>query len=326
MKIAVFGIGAIGGYIGALLARRGVDVSLITRGAQLAAIRERGLSLCGRAGTFTVRPFCTDDPAEAGPQDVVILALKAHVVPEIADRLAPLLGPDTTVVGAQNGLPWWYFYKHGGAYDDQRLESVDPSGAQWRAIGPERALGCVVWQAARSIAPGVIEHTFGDNMVLGEPDGSRSNRALALADVLTGAGIETTVGADIRHQIWLKLWGNLSFNPVSVLTHATLQALALDRGARAVITAMMAEARRIGERLGVSFPMSIEQRIKAAEDVGPHKSSMLQDLEAGRSMEIEPLIGVIVELGRLVDVPTPTLEMIYDLVVLRARQLDDRTG
>ena len=324
MRIGVFGVGAIGGYIGALLARSGVDVSLIARGPHLNAIRERGLSLRGRTGQFTVQPFCTDDPAAAGPQDVVILAVKAHVVADIVDRLAPLLGPATAVVGAQNGLPWWYFHKHGGAYDDQRLASVDPGGVQWRGIGPERALGCVVWQAARVVAPGVIEHTFGDNMVLGEPDGSRSDRALALAEVLTGAGIETTVEPDIRQQIWLKLWGNLSFNPVSVLTHATLQGLALDRGARAVIGAMMAESREVGERLGVSFPLSIEQRIKAAADVGPHKSSMLQDLEAGRTMEIEPLIGVIVELGRLVGVPTPTIEMIYDLVVLRARQADDR--
>ena len=320
MKVCIFGAGAIGGYIGASLARIGVDVSLIARGPHLAAMQENGLTLRSRTDEFTVRPFCTDDPAKAGPQDYVLIALKAHGVPGIVPALQPLFGPDTTVVGAQNGLPWWYFYKHGGEYDGQRLKSVDPGNVQWDGIGPERIIGSVVWQAAELVKPGVVEHSYGERMPLGEPDGSRSDRAVALSKVLIEAGIKSPVRPNIRNEIWIKLWGNLSFNPVSVLTHATLVTLARDPGVSAVIVRMMEEAQQIGETLGVRFPMTVADRLKAAEEVGEHKTSMLQDLESGRPMEIEPLIGVVAELGRLVGVPTPTIDMVYDLVVLRAKE------
>ncbi len=320
MKVCVFGAGAIGGYIGALLAHHGVEVTLIARGPHLAAMRENGLTLRIGGEELNVRPFCTDDPAAAGPQDYVLLAMKAHAVAGIVDAMQPLLGPDTCVVGAQNGIPWWYFYKHGGAHDGQRLACIDPGGRQWDGIGPERMLGCVVWQAAELVARGVVEHVYGERMPLGEPDGSRSGRALALSEALIGAGIKSPVRPKLRGEIWMKLWGNVSFNPVSVLTGATLETMARDPGVGPLIERMMVEAKAVAEALGIRFPMSVEARIKAAEEVGAHKTSMLTDLETGRPMEIEPLVGAVVELGRLTGVPTPTVEMVYHLTVLRAKQ------
>ena len=320
MKICIFGAGAIGGYIGGLLAHDGVDVSLIARGPHLAAMQENGLTLHHGGEVLNCRPFCSDDPAKLGVQDYVILALKAHSLPGIVDSLQPLLGPETAVVNAQNGLPWWYFYKLGGDFDGTRLESVDPGGVLWEKIGPERAIGCVVWQSAELAAPGVIHHTYGDRMPLGEPDGSPSARAEALSRVLISAGIKSPVRPKLRNEIWMKLWGNLSFNPVSVLTGGTLEDLARMPESRAVIGAMMIEAQAIGEALGVRFAMSAEDRIGKSEAVGAHRSSMLQDLDAGRPMELDALLGVMIELGRLVGLPTPTCQTVYNLTLCRARQ------
>lgn len=319
MKLCVFGAGAMGGWIGALLARQGVDVTLIARGPHLAAMRERGLIVRSGGEEFVTHPRVTDDPREAGPQDYVFIGLKAHSVPPIVEAMRPLLGPETAVVTASNGIPWWYFYKLPGPWENHRLETVDPGGKQWDVFGPERAIGCVLWPACEVVEPGVIQHEYGERISLGEPDGSRSARAEALAKALTAAGLKAPVRPNIRNEIWMKLWGNLSLNPVSALTLSTLEELTRDPGTRAVIRQMMEEAQAIGEKLGVRFAMTVEKRIEAAEEVGAHRTSMLVDLERGRPMEIDALVGVVSELGRLVGVPTPTIDTVYHLVVRRAR-------
>lgn len=320
MKIAVYGAGAMGGYIGALLSRAGVDVSLIARGPHLEAMRAKGLKLLMGGEEIVTRPFCTDDPAKAGPQDYVLVTLKAHSVPAAVERMRPLFGPDTAVVTGSNGIPWWYFHKLPGPWENARLSSVDPGGRQWDGIGPERAIGTVLWQACEVVEPGVVRHEYGERMPVGEPDGSRSERVIRLSKALIAAGLKAPVRPQIRNEIWMKLWGNLSFNPVSALTHATLEAMARDPGTRGVIARMMREGQSIGEKLGVQFAMGIDERIKTAEAVGAHKTSMLQDLELGRPMEIEPLVGVVAELGRLVGVPTPTIDTVYALVAQRAKE------
>ncbi|MFC3230059.1 2-dehydropantoate 2-reductase [Marinibaculum pumilum] len=319
MKICIYGAGAIGGWVGGLLARAGADVTLIARGPHLAAMREKGLKVVSETESFTTRPACTDDPAEAGPQDVVIVTLKAPSVPAQVPRMAPLLGPDTAVVTAANGVPWWYFHGVEGPWRDRRLETVDPGNVQWDGIGPHRAIGAVLWPACEIEAPGVILHRSGDRLPLGEPDGSRSERVTALSKLLIAAGIKAPVRPNIRNEIWVKLWGNLSFNPISALTTATLAQMAEDPDTRAVVTNMMAEARAIGEKLDVRFPMSIEDRIESARKVGAHKTSMLQDLETGRQMEIDAIVGAVAELGRIVGVPTPTIDTVLGLVRQRAR-------
>ena len=318
MRVAVYGAGAIGGLLGAYLARTEAQVSLIARGPHLAAMRERGLELRG-ASSFTVHPTCTEDPAELGPQDYVIVALKAHSVPGLVDRMQPLLGPDTTVVFAVNGVPWWYFYRLPGPFQDRRLASVDPGDRQWNGIGPERALGCVVYPAAELVEPGIIEHVAGDRFVLGEPSGEISERAQRLARLLVASGLKAPVRPRIRDELWVKLWGNLSFNPISALTGATLDVITSDPGTRAVARAMMLEAQAIGTKLGVRFAIDVDRRIEGAAGIGAHKTSMLQDLERGRPMEIDALVTAVQEMGRLVDVPTPTLDTVLALVVQRAR-------
>ena len=320
MKIAIFGAGAMGGYLGALLHRAGEEVTLIARGPHLAAMRQHGLTLRLGGEEIVTQPRCTDDPTEIGPQDCVIITLKAHSVPAVVNRLLPLLGPDTPVVTAMNGVPWWYFYRLPGPYQDRRLDRLDPGGRQWREIGPQRAIGCVLWQSCALVAPGVVQHIHGNRMAIGEPTGERSARCLALSAALTRAGLKAPVRPRIRDEIWLKLWGNLSFNPISALTHATLETIARDPGSRAVVRAMMTEAQAVGEALGVQFALDLDARIKVAEEVGAHRTSMLQDLEQGRPMEIEALVGVVTELGRLVGLPTPTIDLIYALVVQRARE------
>lgn len=319
MKICIYGAGAIGGYVGAMLARQGADVSLVARGPHLSAIRANGLKLVSATEEFTVRPVATDNPADLGPQDFVLLTLKAHGVSGIVDAIQPLLGPDTAVVTAQNGLPWWYFFGQQGDFSGRRLESADPGGLIWDRIGPERAIGSVVWQAAEIPEPGVISLGYGERLSLGEPAGGKSDRIVRLSEALVAAGVKAPIRPDIRNEIWVKLWGNLSFNPVSVLTRSTLVAMARDAGVRGVIAAMMTEAQAVGERLGVRFPMTVDKRIAAAEAVGEHKTSMLQDLEGGRTMEIEPIIGTVSELGRLTGIPTPTIDTVYHLVVRRAK-------
>jgi 2-dehydropantoate 2-reductase len=318
MRVAVYGAGAIGGLLGAYLARTDTEVSLIARGPHLAAMRERGLEVRGQEN-FTVRPRATDDPAELGPQDYVIIALKAHSVPPVVDRMRPLLGPETAVVFAVNGVPWWYFHKLPGPFEDHRLESVDPGNRQWDVIGPERAIGCVVHPAAEVPEPGVIRHESGDRFVLGEPSGESSERVQRLSRLLIQAGLKAPVRPRIRDEIWVKLWGNVSFNPISALTGATLDVITGDPGTRAVCRAMMLEAQAIGETLGVRFGIDVDRRIAGGAAVGAHKTSMLQDHERGRPMEIDALVRAVQEMGRLVGVPTPTIDTVLALVLQQAR-------
>lgn len=320
MKIAVVGAGAIGGYIGGLLARAGHDVTLIARGAHRDAIRSNGLAIESKGGErFVTHPACTDNPAEAGPQDLVILSLKAPAVPAMAEKMLPLFGTDTAMITAMNGVPYWYFHKHGGPLDGYRIASVDPGSKQWDMIGPQRAIGSVVWMAGAISAPGVIQHGNGNRLPLGEPDNSRSDRVQRISAALTATGIDAPVLDNIRQEIWTKLWGNLSYNPVSVLTHGTLEGLSRDADARRVLGAMMEESKLVGEKLGIAFPVSVEERMGMAEKVGPHKTSMLQDLEAGRPMEIGGLIGVIAELARQLQIATPTIDTVLALLKVRAR-------
>lgn len=318
MKICVYGAGAIGGYLGAQLALSGADVTLIARGPHLAAMKEHGVRLQSDGEERVAHPVCTDDPAEAGPQDYVIVTLKAHSVPGIVDVMQPLLGPDTAVVWAVNGVPWWYFHRLEGPWEDHRLESVDPDGLQWDKIGPERAIGCVVYTAAEVPEPGVIRHIEGNRFTLGEPTGEKTERVERLSKALIGAGIRAPVRR-IRDEIWLKLWGNLCFNPMSALTLETLDVLATEPGTRAVARAMMIEAQTIGEKLGARFAVDVEKRLDGAAAVGAHRTSMLQDLEKGRPMEIDALVTAVQEMGRLVDEPTPTIDTVLALIRQRAR-------
>ncbi len=320
MKICVFGAGAIGGYIGAKLAQKGeAEVSLVARGPHLAAMREKGLTVRGKDGETNVTVNASGDPAALGPQDFVILALKAHSVPGVLNSMKPLLGPDTAVVTAQNGVPWWYFHKHGGAHEGRRVDAVDPGGKIWEALKPERAIGCVVYIAAEIEAPGIIRHVEGDRLPLGEPSGEKSERLAALARVLVGAGIRAPIRPDIRNDIWVKLWGNVSFNPISALTGGTLAEITRDSGTHAVARAMMVEAETIASRLGVRLLIDVDKRIAGAEKVGAHKTSMLQDLELGRPMEIDALVTAVQELGRLTETPTPSIDLVLALVRQRAR-------
>jgi 2-dehydropantoate 2-reductase len=318
-KICIFGAGAIGGYLAGRLAHKNeADVSLVARGPHLAAITANGLTLKQAGKTFTVRPRATANPSDLGPQDFIILGLKAHAVTGAIEVLQPLIGKDTAILFAQNGLPWWYFHRHGGPYDGRRLESVDPGGLIWKQLGPERAIGCVVWQAAEIEAPGVIVHHYGDRMPIGEPSGERTPRALKLGRLLSSAGVKSPVRNNLRNEIWLKLWQNLSFNPVSILTNGTLDALAADSGTRRVIRAMMDEARSIAESLGVTFAVDAGRRIDMVAKAGPHRTSMLQDVEAGRPTELEALLGVVIEMAALTDISTPSLKLIYDLAKFRS--------
>jgi 2-dehydropantoate 2-reductase len=318
MRICIYGAGAIGGYLGVQLALAGEDVTLIARGPHLAAMRENGLKLLIDGEQRVAHPLCTDDPAEAGPQDYVIVTLKAHSAPAVVQPMQPLLGPDTAVVSAVNGVPWWYFYGLEGPWRDRRLETVDPGGVQWDGIGPERAIGCVVYPATEVVEPGVIQHLDGNRFTLGEPSGDKTERVKALASAFIAAGLRAPVRR-IRNEIWVKLWGNLSFNPISALTLETLDTVATDVGTRAIAKAMMLEAKAIGDELGVRFPVDVEKRIDGAAAVGAHRTSMLQDLERGRPMEIDALVSSVQEMGRLVGVATPTIDVVLALVQQRAR-------
>ncbi|SHH20148.1 ketopantoate reductase [Cognatiyoonia sediminum] len=319
MKICIFGAGAIGGYMGAKLAEAGADVSLVARGPHLKAMRENGLRLIEENGERTANVVASDDPADLGPQDYVIVTLKAHSVPPVVPKMQPLIGENTTIVSGVNGVPWWYFHKLGGALEGTRLETVDPGNAQWDGFGPDRVLGCVVYPAAEVIEPGVVKHIEGNRFSLGEPDGSKSERALALSKALASAGLRAPVRPKIRDEIWVKLWGNLSFNPISALTHATLDVLCTDPGTQAVARNMMVEAQEIAEKLGVKFPIDVDRRIKGGAEVGAHRTSMLQDLDQGRPMEIDALVGSVQELGRVTGTPTPTIDTVLSLVALRGR-------
>lgn len=319
MKICVFGAGAIGGFMAARLARAGAaEVSVVARGPHLAAIQERGLILREGGQDSVTRPRATASAAELGVQDYVVITLKAHSVPPVVPAMAPLIGPNTAVVMAVNGVPWWYFHALDGPYRDMRLASIDPGDVQWNAWGPERVIGCVVYPAAEVPEPGVIEVIEGDRFTLGEPDGSRSERIVTLSEALIAAGLKAPIRPRIRDEIWVKLWGNLSFNPISALTHATLEQIVGDPGTRAVVRAMMLEAQAIAEKLGVKFPIGVDKRIEGAGAVGAHKTSMLQDLERGRPMEHEALLGAVAELGRITETPTPSIDTVLALIRLRA--------
>lgn len=319
MKICIYGAGAIGGYMGAQLALAGADVSFIARGPHLAAMREHGVRLQIEGEERVAKVRCTSDPQELGPQDYVFITLKAHSVPGVVDLMQPLLGPKTAVVTGVNGIPYWYFHKHGGELEGTTLESVDPGGRQWRGIGPERAIGCVLYPAAEIVEPGVIRHVYGKKFPIGEPDGTKTERIRHLAEMMEAAGLEAPIRDNIRDEIWLKLWGNLCFNPISALTHATLDVITSDPATRALSRQMMMEAKDIAERFGVSFRVDVERRIDGAGAVGAHKTSMLQDLEAGRAMEIDPLLTVIQEMGQRVGAQTPMVDAVLGLVKQRDR-------
>lgn len=320
MRICIFGAGAIGGYLAAKLAAAdAAEVAVVARGPHLAAMQARGLVLRAEGSEITTRPRVAASAAELGVQDYVVITLKAHSVPAALPQIVPLLGAETAVVMGVNGVPWWYFHGLPGPFANRRLASVDPGDQQWQQITPERVIGCVVYPAAEVVEPGVIELIEGDRFSLGEPDGSRSARVLKLAEVLIKAGLKAPVRPKLRDEIWVKLWGNLSFNPISALTGATLAEIVADDGTRAVARAMMLEAQAIAEKLGVKFPIGVDRRIEGAGAVGAHKTSMLQDLERGRPMEIEALVGAVAELGRVTGTPTPSIDTVLALIRLRAR-------
>ena len=313
MKICIVGAGAIGGFLGAKLALSGEQVTLIARGSHLAAIQQNGLKLILSDGeTHTATPFlATHDFDRVEPQDVVILALKAHSVPAIAPLLPKLYKPETIVMTAQNGIPWWYFRKQSGAYEGTQINAVDPEGIVEANIGVDRVIGCVVYPAAEIVQPGVIQQIEGDRFTLGEIDGSKSDRLQTLAQALKQAGFKAPIRTQIRTEIWVKLWGNLAFNPISALTRATLIEICQNPLTRELARQMMLEAQAIAHHLGIEFGITLEQRIEGAEKVGAHKTSMLQDIEAGRSTEIDAIVGSVAELGRLTQIPTPHIDAIY---------------
>jgi 2-dehydropantoate 2-reductase len=320
MKICIYGAGAIGGYLGAGLAGAGADVSLVTRGPHLAAIQTGGLTLIKDGQTTTTTVNATDDPRALGIQDVVIVTLKAHSVIPALDQIAMLIGPDTAVAWGVNGVPWWYFHHMDGPWRDARIRCLDPIDAQWHALDPDRMIGCVVYPSCEVTAPGVITHIEGDRFLLGEPSGEKTERVIALSKALIAGGFKAPIRPRIRDEIWIKLWGNLSFNPVSALTHATLEDIGNDADTRALVRAMMVEAQTVAEKLGVRFSIDVDKRIAGAVAVGAHRTSMLQDLERSRPMEIDALVTAVQELARLTDTYSPMIDTVLALVQKRAIQ------
>ncbi len=325
MKIAIVGVGAIGGYVGIRLALAGEDVTLIARGANLKALQTQGLRLQRTDGTEETAPHikATADYGAAGQQDLVILAMKAHQVAAVAPDVPNLFGPETVVIPMQNGIPYWYFHEHGGALAGTQVQSVDPTGQIRAHIPAERIIGCVVYPAAELVSPGVVKHVEGNRFPVGEPNGTSSERVTRIAECLTRAGLKSPVLEDIRAEIWLKLWGNITFNPISALSRATLAGICQYPPSRALAAAMMSEAQSVAHKLGITFRVSLERRIAGAEKVGHHKTSMLQDLEAGRALEIDALLGAVVELARLTNTPTPHLDSVYALTKLLAKSLEE---
>jgi 2-dehydropantoate 2-reductase len=323
MKIAIIGAGAIGGYVGVKLALAGEDVTFIVRGANLEVIRKSGVKLVMKDGTqhIATNVRATNNYAEAGPHDVVILAMKAHQVEAVANEVPKLFAPETAVVTMQNGIPYWYFHKHGGAFEGKAVHSVDPTGLISEKIPAERVIGCVVYPASELVAPGVVQHIEGDRFPLGELDGSTSERVSRISASFTQAGFKAPVLDNIRAEIWLKLWGNLTFNPISALTRSTLGDICGYPLTRELATAMMTEAQTIAGKLGITFRVPLEKRIAGAEKVGKHKTSMLQDVEARREPEIDALVGSVVELGRLTQTPTPHIDTVYSLTKLLAKTI-----
>jgi 2-dehydropantoate 2-reductase len=325
LKIAIIGVGAIGGYVGSRLALAGEDVTFIARGANLEALRSRGIRLLTADGSEHAVPTvkATDDYAAAGPQDIVILAMKAHQVEAVARDVPKLFGPDTVVIPMQNGIPYWYFHRYPGALAGTRVQSVDPSGLICEHIPCERVIGCVVYPAAELLSPGVIKHVEGNRFPVGEPDGTSSERVARVSECFVRGGLQAPVLNDIRSEIWLKLWGNLTFNPISALSRATLAGICQYPPSRAIAAAMMTEAQCVANKLGVTFRVSLEKRIAGAEKVGHHKTSMLQDVEAARTLEVDALLGSVVELARLTDTPTPHIDTVYALTKLLAKTLEE---
>jgi 2-dehydropantoate 2-reductase len=320
VRIAIAGAGAIGGYIGAKLANAGADVVLFARGPHLQAMQERGLRIESADGDFAVKPVVTGDLGDLRGADVIVLGVKAHGLTALAPQLRPLLAPHTVVVSTQNGIPWWYFQNHPGELNGLTLERVDPGGVIAQAIDSERVIGSLAYFSTDIAAPGVIHHTEGNRLSLGEPGGTRTDRIKALADALIAAGLRAPVTTRFRHEIWVKLLGNVAFNPISALTGATLEELVRHPETSTVIREIMAETEAVAAKLGIELPISIEQRMAGAEKVGAHKTSMLQDLEAGRPLELEPIVGATVELGERLGVPMPATRAVYAC----ARMLDER--
>ena len=318
MKVCVYGAGAVGGYLAVLLARAGADVSVVARGDHLTAIQQRGLRLRLDGERLSADLPASDTSASLGKQDVVIIALKAHSIPAAVPGVRSLLHRRTVVVTAVNGIPWWYFHALDSPFGARHVESVDPGGVAWRGLEPHRAIGCVVYPSTEVVAPGVVRHISGDRLILGEPNGERSERVVALAALMLGAGLKAPVRPRIRNDIWTKLLGNLAFNPLSALTHATLDVLAGEPGTRAIARAMMVEGKAVGEAHGARFAIDIDKRMEGAAAVGPHRTSMLQDLLRGRPLETGAMLGAVRELGALAGVATPTLDMIHILAEQRA--------
>jgi len=318
MKFAIVGAGAIGAFAGAMLTRAGEDVTLIARGPHLRAMQEHGVRVRGEIGDFAAHPSATDEPATVGPVDVLLLTLKAHSLTAMAPRLAPLIGPETTVVSAQNGIPWWYFYRHGGEWEGTHLETVDPGGVIGQSINPARVVGCVIYPSTTIVEPGIVQHIEGTRFAIGEPDGSKSERCRRIADSFIKAGLRCPIRTNLRHDLWVKLMGNVAYNPISALTRATLIEIVQCPETRALAAAIMREADQVAQKLGIDIGVSIEQRLEGAEKVGHHKTSMLQDVEAGRPMELEAIVGAVVELGNKMGLSLPHTSAVYACVRLLA--------
>jgi len=319
MKFLIAGAGAIGAYIGARMAQAGFDVTLFARGPHLRALQENGVQVKSAEGDFVARPAVAASLEEVGPVDVVFLGVKAHGLPQLAPHLTSVFGPDTTVVSTQNGIPWWYFQGFGGEWEGLRLERVDPGGVISSAIDARRLIGSIVYFSTEITSPGVVQHIEGNRISLGEPDGSRSDRVRAIAEALIASGLRCPISARLRHEIWVKVLGNASLNPVSALTRATIVQMVRDPGVCSVIRNIMQEVEAVSKKLGMELPVSIDQRIAGAEKVGEHKTSMLQDLEAGRPMELEALVGAVVELGERVGLPMTCTQTVYNCTKLLER-------
>jgi len=326
MKICIYGAGAIGGYVGCLLHEAGYEVTLIDHGAHLEAIQSNGLTLRINDETRTVRIPCTDKPDTLPPQDYVFIAVKTYTIPQILARVPALFHAGTAVVNVNNGIPWWYFHGDENALGRTHLESVDPGGAQWRSLGAERAIGCVVYPACKIAAPGVIQHVSGNRFALGEPNGEKSDRVMQLAQAMREGGLKVSVKTRIRDEVWVKLWGNLAFNPISVLTGATLQQICEQAGTRSLVREMMLEASLVAEHLGIRFNIDVDQRISGAQAVGEHKTSMLQDYEAGQPLELDALLASVLELGELVGQQTTTIRHVLALLQLKLQSRDALTA
>jgi 2-dehydropantoate 2-reductase len=320
-KVCIYGAGAVGGWIAARLAKAGTEVSVVARGAHLAAIRANGLRLQSGDTTFTVKVNATDDPRTLGAQDYVVIGVKAPALPAVAAGIAPLLGPHTAIVPAMNGIPWWYFEQEGGPLSNQHLNAIDPGGALARTMPIERIIGCVVYPSVSVPEPGFVQHKSGERVVIGEPSGTASERATHLSALLTQAGFECSVTPNIRREILLKLWGNVNFNPVSLLTWQATDRLLADPYTEELFIATMVEAKAVFARLGVAIEMTPQARLDVTRKLGHVKTSMLQDGEAGRPIELDALVGVVVEIAERLSIPIPHIRAIYGLARLRGRSL-----